>query len=115
MIYLEISKILKYYRLMNPNDLRKILKEELQPLINSQDELQKSQDGILKTLTKHSKKLDQHSEKLDSITAELGHVHQLADVTLDVVTARYESNKREIDEIKDHLNLPKKPYFGKID
>lgn len=79
---------------MDPNDLRKIIKEELKPIIETQKE---------------------HSEKLDSLTEELHHVHQLAVATVDIVTACYEKNKAEIDEIKDHLHLPKKPYFGELD
>lgn len=83
---------------MDPKQLRDIIKEELEP--------------IKKTQQNHSEKLENHSGKLDAVTAELHQVHQLADATLDVVKGRYEKNKREINEIKEHLNLPKEPYFG---
>ena len=83
---------------MDPNQLRKIIKEELVPVINTQQD--------------HSKILSEHTEKIDALTEELHTVHQLADTTVDIVKGRYEKNKREIDEIKDHLNLPKEPYFG---
>lgn len=135
---------------MNPDEIRKILKEELQPLIKTQAEFGKTQGEMLKTQTEFGKTqgemlktqgemlktqgemlktqdefgktqkniletLTEHGEKLDALTEEMHHVHQLADVTVDVVTARYEKNKGEIDEIKDHLHLPKKPYFGNVD
>lgn len=90
---------------MDSKQLRKILKEELQPII-------KTQQKHSKILGEHSKVLEEHSEHLDDITAELHQVHKLADTTLDVVKARYEKNKREIDEIKDHLGLQKESYFG---
>lgn len=83
---------------MDPKQLRKIIKEELRPIIETQKQ--------------HSKTLNEHSEKLDAISGELYQVHQLADTTLDVVKGRYEKNKREINEVKDHLGLPKEPYFG---
>lgn len=76
---------------MDPKQLRKIIKEELEPVIKTQEE---------------------HSQKIDAITVELHQVHKLADATLDVVKGRYEKNKREIDEVKDHLGLEKEPYYG---
>jgi chromosome segregation ATPase len=107
---------------MNPDEIRKILKEELQPLIKTQAEFGKTQGEMIKTQAEFGKTqkniletLTEHGEKLDALTEELHHVRQLADVTVDVVTARYEKNKGEIDEIKDHLHLPKKPYFGNVD
>ena len=62
-------------------------------------------------MEEHTKLLGEHSRILEDIIVELHEVHELADATSDVVKARYEKNKREIDEIKDHLNLVKDPYF----
>jgi hypothetical protein len=76
---------------MDPKQFRQIIKEELEPVIKTQQE---------------------HTEKIDSLTVELHQVHQLADATLDEVRGRYNKNKKEIDEIKDHLKLPKEPFFG---
>ena len=90
---------------MDPKQLRKIIKEELKPIIKTQKE-------HTKILGNHTKALGEHGDKLDAITAELHQVHKLADTTLDVVKGRYEKNKREIDEIKDHLGLQKESYFG---
>lgn len=97
---------------MTPDELRKILKEELDPIKVTLGEHSK-------ILGEHSDKIDSltgevssHSDKLDALAGELSEVHILADATLDIVKARYEKNKQEIDEIKDHLKLPKEPYFG---
>ncbi len=76
---------------MDPKQLREIIKEELEPVKKTQLE---------------------HSDKIDAIIVELHQVHKLADATVDLVKGTYEKNKREIDEIKDHLNLSKEPYFG---
>lgn len=83
---------------MTPKQLREILKEELKP--------------IIVILGKHSKILEKHTRQIEDIIAELHEVHKLAGMTSDIVMARYEKNKREIDEIKDHLGLPKEPYFA---
>lgn len=90
---------------MDPKLLREIIREELAPI-------KKTQLEHSNLLQEHTNFLQEHSEKLDAITAELHDVHQLADTTLDIVKGRYEKNKKEIDEIKDHLDLPKEPYFG---
>lgn len=83
---------------MTPKQFRKILKEELEP--------------IVLVLADHSKLLEKHSRQIEDIIAELHEVHKLASMTSDIFKARYEKNKREIDEIKDHLGLPKEPYFA---
>lgn len=90
---------------MNPEELRKILKEELTPVIETQKEHSK-------ILQEQSSLLQEQGEMLNAVVVELHQVHKLADATLDIVGAKYESTKREIDEIKDHLNLPKNPFFG---
>lgn len=104
---------------MDPQQLRKIIREELEPVKKTQQEHSRILKGHSKLLASHSKDLgnikkdlSDVKEDVDTIKAELHQVHQLADVTLDVVKGRYEKNKREIDEIKDHLGLPKEPYFG---
>lgn len=111
---------------MDPQQLRKIIREELEPVKKTQakhthilgkhTQILGEHTKILgkhsKTLGENSKILEEHSDKLDAITVELHQVHQLADATLDVVQGRYEKNKREIDEIKDHLGFIKEPYFG---
>lgn len=81
----------RYYQFMDPKQLREIIREELEPIKET---------------------LQENSEDLGSIKAELHQVHQLADATLDEVRGRYEKNKQEIDEVKDHLKLHKSPYFG---
>lgn len=94
---------------MDPKQLRKIIKEELEPVKKAfKEEL----EPVKKELESVKKTQKEHTEKIDALTEEMFTVHQLASTTLDVVKGRYEKNKREIDEIKDHLNLPKEPYFG---
>ena len=125
---------------MGPDELRQILKEELKPVIETQkeqaqtlaehgkiledhsgklDSLSQKQDEqgnkldfVSQKQDKQAKRLDSLSVKSDDIIGELHQVHKLTDGTFEVVAARYEKNKREIDEIKDHLGLPKEPYFG---
>jgi hypothetical protein len=97
---------------MDPKQLREILKEELAPIIETQQQHTKILGEHSQLLGEHSQLLNEHSDKLDSLTAELHQVHTLANATLDIVSARYEKNKREIDEIKDHLGMTKEPYFG---
>ncbi|MBI2593776.1 hypothetical protein HYW44_04000 [Candidatus Daviesbacteria bacterium] len=90
---------------MTPKQFKEILKEELQPIIEVLGEHSK-------VLGEHSKLLGTHGQKIDALVAEMHEVHKLADTTVDIVKARYEKNKREIDEIKDHLGLPKEPFFA---
>ncbi len=97
---------------MDPNQLRKIIKEELEPIIETLNGHTKTLESHSKILEGHSTILESHSEKLDSLTEELHHVHKLADATLDIVKGRYEKNKKKIDEIKTHLNMPINPPFG---
>lgn len=104
---------------MDPDQLRQILKEELKPIIDTQKDQGKVLSEHSQILAKQGKVqeqqgkiLQEQGEKLDALTVEVHQVHQLANVTVDVVVARYEKNKREIDEIKDHLSLTKEPYFG---
>lgn len=118
---------------MDPKLLRKIIREELEPVKKTQEKHTQTLGEHSKVLAEHTntlgehtrilgehtktlgentKILGEHTGKIDSITVELHHVHQLASTTLDVVKGRYENNKREIDEIKDHLHLPKEPFFG---
>jgi len=93
---------------MNPNQLRELLKEELAPII-------KTQQKHTRKLEESFEKLEANSQKLDTLTAEINQVHKLADATVDIVKGRYEKNKREINEIKDHLKLSKEPYYGSHD
>lgn len=104
---------------MDPKQLRKIIKEELEPvkeeIASVKKDLGSVKDdvsNVKKNLVSVIKTQKEHTEKIDALTEEMFTVHQLASTTLDVVKGRYEKNKREIDEIKDHLNLPKEPYFG---
>jgi len=98
---------------------REILKEELKPILTVLGEHSKILDQHTKILDQHTKILDQHSKilekhtrQIEDIIVELHEVHRLATATSDIVKARYEKNKREIDEIKDHLGLRKEPYFA---
>lgn len=104
---------------MDPDQLRQILREELKPVIQTQKEQGKvlAEHGKMlaehgKILGEHGKIFGEHGEKLDSLTIEIAHIHKLADATYDLVQATYENNKREVDEIKDYLHIPKQPYFG---
>lgn len=99
---------------MTPKQFIEILKEELRPIIEAtvRPMLKEALKPIIETQEKHSTLLERHSRQLEDIIVELHDVHKLARATSDVVMARYEKNKREIDEIKDHLGLPKQPYFG---
>ncbi len=111
---------------MTPKQFKDLLKAELKPILEIVQEdsrilkehsgILKEHSGILKEhsgiLKEHSGILKEHTKKIDALMSELYEVHKLAEATADIVKARYEKNKREIDEIKDHLDLPKKPYFG---
>lgn len=77
---------------MDPKRFREIIKEELRPLIKTQEEQSQILQGhtqILQEhsqiLNKHSQILEEHTDKIDSIIGELHQVHQLADTILDVV------------------------------
>jgi AmiR/NasT family two-component response regulator len=109
---LFLSKL--YYNFMTPKQFKEILKAELQPIIEATVKpiLEEALKPIIQTQQKHSNLLEKYSRQLEDIIVELNEVHKLAEATSDVVMARYEKNKREIDEIKDHLGLPKLPYFG---
>lgn len=81
--------------------------------------LENALEPIKQTLNEHSEKLDtltttveEHGEKIDILIAESHDTHELVRGVHDVVKGRYEKNKREIDEIKQHLNLPIIPPFG---
>ena len=84
---------------MTPKQFRDIVKEELEVLAKTRI------DPIVKTQ-------EIHTRKIDALTADMHKVQRLAATTVDIVKARYEKNKREIDETKDHLGLRKEPYFA---
>ena len=54
---------------MDPKQFRDILKDELEPIKQTQVE-------HTKLLEKHSELLQEHTAKIDAITVELHHVHQ---------------------------------------
>lgn len=84
---------------MTPKQFKEILKEALDSLVKSKI------DPIIETQ-------EVHSRKIDALVADMHVVRKLAETTVDIVKARYEKNKREIDEVKDRLGLPKEPYFA---
>ena len=84
---------------MTSKQFRDIVKEELEELAKARI------DPIARTQ-------DIHTKKIDALTADMYKVQKLAETTVDIVKARYEKNKREIDETKDHLGLRKEPYFA---
>lgn len=91
---------------MTPKQFRELLQEELKPVLKILGEHSQ-------ILGEHSQDLKTHGAKIDALVAEMHQVHKLAETTVDIVKARYEKNKKEIDEIKDHLGLSKQPYFGR--
>ena len=64
---------------------------------------------IKTTQAKQNQKLDEHSDKLDSLLGDMIDVQAPTKATFDLVKATYENNRREIDEIKEHLDLPINP------
>lgn len=81
---------------MTPKQLTKILKEELQPIIEATvgPMLNEALKPIIETQEKHSTLLEKHSRQLEDIIVELHEVHKLAKATSDEVMARYEKNKQ---------------------
>ena len=69
----------------------------------------KKLDEHSKLLINHSKLLNEHSDKLDSLLGDMIDVQAAAKATFDLVKATHENNRREIDEIKGHLDLPINP------
>lgn len=102
---------------MDPKQLRKIIKEELEPvkeeiafvkkdLGSVKEELGSVKENLgtvindvgtvkeeLGTVIKTQK---EHTEKIDALTEEMFTVHQLAGTTLDVVKGRYEKNEQAL-------------------
>ena len=108
---------------MTPKQLVEILKREMKPIIEEtvrpmleetvrpmiEETMRPMLDQALKPIIETQQI---HTRKIDALTADMHKVQKLAETTVDIVKARYENNKREIDEIKDHLEMPKQPYFG---
>lgn len=100
---------------MTPKQLIEILKTEMKPIIEEtvrpiiQQTMKPILDEALKPIIETQ---EVHTRKIDALTADMHKVQKLAETTVDIVKARYEKNKREIDEIKDHLGLHKEPYFA---
>lgn len=68
-----------------------------------------AQGGKLDKLEKQS---GEQGEKIDILIAESHDTNLLLRGVHDIVKGRYEKNKREIDEIKEHLDMPLTPPFG---
>jgi len=92
---------------MTSKQIIDILRKELKPIIE-----ETVTPIIEEQLKPVHETLEVHGRKIDALTADMHVVRKLAETSVDIVKARYEKNKREIDEIKNHLHLPKEPYFA---
>lgn len=92
---------------MTAKQLVEILKKEMGPIIEEtvRPMFKQSLKPIIATQ-------EIHTRKIDALTADMSKVQKLAETTVDIVKARYEKNKREINEVKDHLGLRKEPQFA---
>ncbi len=66
-------------------------------------------DTITKTLEDHTKKLDRLEDKTDALSGDIESLHDDVKAIKDKTGMYHDRNKREIDEIKTHLNLPLMP------
>ncbi len=88
------------------NRLRTLIREEIETALD------KALAPIKQTLSEHTKFLEEHTDKIDALTAEAQDIHQQTGAIWDKISLTYERNKREIDEIKDHLGLAKLPHIS---
>lgn len=80
--------------------------DDLKTILTS---IQNDVKDIQATQSKQTKILDEHSDKLDALLGDMIDVQASTKATYDLVKATHENNRREIDEIKEHLGLPINP------
>lgn len=77
---------------MDAKQLRSIIKEELEPIKETQKE--------------HTNRLYRLENKVDALSGDVEQLHMDVKGIRDKEGMAHSRNKREIDEIKTHLNMP---------
>lgn len=88
---------------MDPKQFRQIIKEEITTVVQTELE------PIKKTLGEHTKRLDRLEDKVDAARGDIEHLHLDVKGIRDKEGLFHARNKREIDEIKTHLEMPLMP------
>ncbi len=81
---------------MDENRLKTIVEE----VVN------KAVDPIKETLKNHTEILEDHTKRLKALSGDMEQVLSEVKVTHDEIGLWHQRDKREIDEIKKHLDLP---------
>jgi hypothetical protein len=84
---------------MDENKLKTIVEE----VVN------KAVDPIKETLRDHTKMLEDHTRRLETLSGDMEQVFTEVKATHDEIGLWHQRDKREIDEIKKHLDLPLVP------
>lgn len=83
----------------NNNDFKELLEESLRPLHQSLDEVIKDLKEVKETQEDHTRRLDALAGDTEQLLDEVKGIR-------DEIGLWHQRDKREIDEIKKHLNLP---------
>ncbi len=87
---------------MTNDDFKKILDKGLEPI-------REDLSGIKETLAGHTKTLEDHTRRLEALAGDVESLHLDVKGIKEKESLFHSRNKREIDEIKTHLNLPLMP------
>ncbi len=102
---------------MNEKRLKAIVEEVVNKAVDPIKETLKNHTRILgdhtrileshsKILEGHSKTLEGHTSRLEALSGDMEQVLSEVKATHDEIGLWHQRDKREIDEIKEHLNLP---------
>ena len=94
---------------MDPKQFRQIIKEELAPVKKDIHELRGDMDTLEENFKGIKKDVKELSENVDAARADIEHLHMDVKGIRDTEGLFHSRNKREIDEIKNHLGLPLMP------
>lgn len=85
---------------MDSKQLRQIIKEEVTDIVQTQLEPVKKDLGIVK------KDVEELREDVDALRGDVANLQDQTKGVWDKIDLGHKRNKREIDEIKTHLDLP---------
>ena len=92
-------------------EVRTIVKEEVTVVVAEQlKPIKATLDKHTKILGEHTKKLgvlDEHTKKIDGLISDVHTLQEQVGAAFDKASLHADRNKREINEIKDHLGLEK--------
>jgi hypothetical protein len=88
---------------MDANKLKAIVEEVVNKAV---DPIKATLEGHSKILESHSKILNDHTRRLEALSGDVHDLHDRVKALDDKTSMYHFRNKREVDEIKRHLNLP---------